>query len=96
MATPQGVQGDKAYQEAYWRAFERFFGPQNGAVVKAMLLAKFARGDRGKEEIDRVCYGLRQTMGWIADALERAALSEIHRPADINSKKLSPAQPEGT
>lgn len=94
MATPRGVQGDKAYHDAYWKAFYRFFGSQNGAVVKSMLLAKFPRGDRGKEEIDRVCFGLRQTMGWIADAVERAALADLGSPADMDAGRLAPAQPD--
>ncbi len=93
MATPRGVQADEAYQEAYWKAFYRFFGAQNGAVVKSMLLAKFPRGDRGKEEIDRVCFGLRQTMGWIADAVEKAALTDLGTSTDREAERLSPAQP---
>lgn len=59
-----------------------------------MLLAKFARGDHGTEEIDRVCLGLRQTMGWIADAVEKAALSELHIHTDPEPRGLSPAEPE--
>lgn len=73
MARPQGVKPDQAYEAAYWRAFEKFFGPQNGPVVKAMLLARYPPGEAGATEVDRVGYGLRQTMGWVADAIERAA-----------------------
>jgi hypothetical protein len=72
-----GVKDDKEYQGAYWRAFEEFFGKQNSAVIKAMMLAKNSKADTGNAEIDRVCYGLRQTMGWLAEAIERKALSAI-------------------
>jgi hypothetical protein len=44
-----------------------------------MMLAKNAKADTGNAEIDRVCYGLRQTMGWLAEAIERKALSAIGR-----------------
>jgi hypothetical protein len=72
-----GVKDDKDFQKAYWRAFEDFFGRQNSAVIKAMMLAKNPKADTGSAEIDRVCYGLRQTMGWLAEAIERKALSTI-------------------
>jgi len=74
-----GVKHDKEYQSAYWKAFEEFFGKQNSAVIKAMMLAKNSKADTGNAEIDRVCYGLRQTMGWLAEAIERKALSAIGR-----------------
>jgi hypothetical protein len=45
-------------------------------MVKAMLLSKVKRADTGETELDRVCLGLRMTMGWLAEAIERAALEE--------------------
>lgn len=72
-----GLRNSDAYQKAYWRFFEEFFGKQNSAVIKAMLLAKNAKADTGDGEIDRVCFGLRQTMGWLAEAIERKALSVV-------------------
>ena len=35
MATALGVRDDAAFQAAYWKVFEGFFGRQNAAVVKA-------------------------------------------------------------
>lgn len=77
LAGPMGVRDDEAFQQAYWRFFEEFFGKQNSAVIKAMLLAKNAKADTGDDELDRVCYGLRKTMGWLAEAIERKAISAV-------------------
>src|SRR5437870_11762050 len=75
-----GLKDNKLYQAAYWKAFEDFFGKQNSAVVKAMMLAKNPKADTGTSELDRVCFGLRQTMGWLAEAIEKKALSSLgHR-----------------
>jgi hypothetical protein len=71
-----GVKDDPAFQKAYWSIFEKTFGDQNAHMVKSMLLSKVKRGDTGDTEIDRVCLGLRMTMGWLAEAIERAALEE--------------------
>lgn len=76
LATPLGVKEDPAFQKAYWKIFEQFFGEANSATVKAMLLAKHNKGDTGDAELDRVCFGLRQTMGWLAEAIEKRALQE--------------------
>ncbi len=70
-----GAEDDAKFQAAYWKAFEEFFGKQNAAVVKAMMLARNPKGDGGGTEIDRVCFGMRQTMGWLAEAIERKALA---------------------
>jgi len=75
LAGKLGVKSDENFQKAYWKYFEEFFGKQNSAVVKAMLLAKNDKADTGSEEIDRVCFGLRQSMGWLAEAIERKALA---------------------
>ena len=88
-----GTDGE-AYRRAYWRAFDRFFGGSNAAVVKAMLLAKYPHGDHGDDEVDRVAYGLRHTMGWIADAIDRAARAEAPTPGDIGPKRRLTAEPE--
>ncbi len=77
LAGPMGLKDNKLYQAAYWKAFEDFFGKQNSAVVKAMMLAKNPKADTGTAEIDRVCFGLRQTMGWLAEAIEKKALSSL-------------------
>ena len=45
-------------------------------MVKAMLLSKVKKADTGDAEIDRVCLGLRMTMGWLAEAIERTALRD--------------------
>lgn len=76
LATPLGVREDQAFQEAYWKVFDAFFGDQNARVVKATLLAKVKKGDTGDAELDRICFGLRQTMGWVAEAIEKRALRE--------------------
>ena len=44
LAGPMGLKENKLYQAAYWKAFEDFFGKQNSAVVKAMMLAKNPTG----------------------------------------------------
>ena len=80
IASPMGMKHNEAFQKAYWKFFEEFFGKQNSAVVKAMLLAKVDTADTGDEEIDRVCFGLRQSMGWLAEAIERKALSAARGP----------------
>ena len=77
VAGPLGLKNDKSYQAAYWKALEEFFGKQNSAVVKAMILAKNPKADTGDGEIARMCYGLRQTMGWLAEAIERKAVSAV-------------------
>jgi len=55
---------------------DKTFGDQNAHMVKSMLLSKVKKGDTGDAEIDRVCLGLRMTMGWLAEAIERSALGE--------------------
>jgi hypothetical protein len=76
LATKVGAHDDRRFQEAYWHVFEAFFGPQNARVLKATLLAKVDRADTGTTEVDRVCFGLRQSMGWVAEAIEKKALAE--------------------
>ena len=84
LASKAGARDDRRFEEAYWKVFESFFGPQHARVVKAALLAKVEHGDTGDREIDRVCYGLRQTMGWVAEAIEKRALAEVrHEGAPI-------------
>ena len=73
-----GMKHNEAFQKAYWKFFEEFFGKQNSAVVKAMLLAKNETADTGSEELDRICFGLRQSMGWLAEAIERKAVTAAH------------------
>jgi hypothetical protein len=91
MAAPHAHRGDEAFVSAYWKAFNRFFGPANGPVVRAMLLTRFERGDSSNGEIDRVCYGLRQTMGWIAEAIERAALADLGVSTQSTTEARPPA-----
>jgi len=76
LATSVGARESPAFQKAYWRAFEKTFGEQNSHMIKAMLLSKVKKGDTGETELDRVCLGLRMTMGWLAEAIERTALEE--------------------
>ena len=71
-----GARDDPGFQQAYWKAFNRTFGDQNAKMVKSMLLSKVKKADTGDTELDRVCQGLRMTMGWLAEAIERSALSE--------------------
>jgi len=77
LARSMGLRGDESYRAAYWKAFEEFFGPRNAPVVKAMLLARHDKADTGHEELDRVCFGLRQTMSWLAEAIERKAIATV-------------------
>src|SRR5437867_5501990 len=86
LAGPLGVKDDESYRRAYWRYFDEFFGKKNAGVIKAMLLAKNAKADTGDDEIDRVCYGLRQTMGWLAEAIERKALSSVPKQGMATTK----------
>ena len=88
LATKIGARDDRQFQEAYWRTFESFFGPQNARVLKATLLAKVDHGDTGESDLDRVCYGLRQTMGWVAEAIEKKALAEARR---TEGERVTPA-----
>jgi len=88
---------DETYRAAYWKAFEEFFGARNAPVVKAMLLARHEKVDTGKEELDRVCFGLRQTMSWLAEAIERKAIATAGgvppgpKPAGKRRRRKSPA-----
>jgi hypothetical protein len=70
---------DAAYVEAFWRAFNRFFGPQNAPVMRAMLLAKYPAGEAGDSDLDRITFGLRATMAWIAEAIDRSARNEMQQ-----------------
>src|SRR5207245_10640536 len=73
-----GMKHNEAFEKAYWKIFEEVFGKQNSAVVKALLLAKNETADTGGEELDRVCFGLRQSMRCLAEAIERKAVSAAH------------------
>lgn len=90
LAVPKGVRDDDSYQQAYWRTFEGFFGKPNSAVVKAMLLAKHDKADTGDGELDRVCFGLRQTMGWLAEAIERKAIAQLGEMSTARPRKGKP------
>lgn len=93
VAGPLGLKGDKYYQAAYWKAFEEFFGARNAATVKAMLIARNPIVDTGEGDIDKVCYGLRQTMSWLAEAIERKALASIGQEnANPPPRKVEPAK----
>lgn len=107
MASRVGAKDDHSFEASYWRVFEQFFGPRNSSIVKAMLLAKYPRADTGTGELDRVCYGLRQTMAWLAEAIEKKALTEAGlkppegpvapspgRPRRVSGRKTS--QPPGS
>jgi len=87
LAKTKGARDDPAFQQAYWRAFDKTFGDQNAHMVKSMLLSKVKKADTGDAEIDRVCLGLRMTMGWLAEAIERTAL---HDAGYENSEEESP------
>jgi hypothetical protein len=87
LAKVKGARDDPAFQQAYWRAFDKTFGGQNAQMVKSMLLSKVKKADTGDAEIDRVCLGLRMTMGWLAEAIERTAL---HDAGYENSEEESP------
>ena len=77
LATPLGLHESEKFQAAYWKIFRSFFGEANSGLVRSMLLAKVDTADTGATDLDRVCFGLRQTMGWAADAIEQKALAEI-------------------
>lgn len=87
LATRIGARDDPAFQKAYWRVFDKMFGEQNSHMVKSMLLSKVKTADTGDAEIDRVCQGLRMTMGWLAEAIERAALEEAGFDSSANPKE---------
>jgi len=58
-------------------------------MVKTMLLSKVKKADTGDTELDRVCQGLRMTMGWLAEAIERTALQEAGY-ADTRERRPPP------
>ena len=89
LASRIGLKGDKAFSAAYWSVFESFFGAANAPMIKATLLARVAHGDTGDGELDRVCLGMRQTMGWAAEAIERRALERIGRSAHDEAPQAS-------
>lgn len=91
LAARLGLRDNESFQAAYWKAFEEFFGPNNAPVVKAMMLARNMDVDTGDGEIDRVCYGLRQTMSWLAEAIERKALATVGRASP--AKAATPRKP---
>jgi len=64
---------NEAFEKAYWKTFEEFFGKQNSTVVKAMLLARNDTADTGTRRSTGLLR-LRQSMGWLAEAIERKAL----------------------
>ena len=76
IASRQGLRGDRAFEAAYWEIFDSFFGGSSG-MIKATLLARVEHGDTGSSDLDRVCLGLRQTMGWAAEAIEKKALERV-------------------
>lgn len=86
------MKDDQSFKTAYWKAFGQFFGPQNSAIVKAMLLAKYAEADTGTGELDRVCFGLRQTMAWLAEAIENRALIEAGVAPKATDRPATPAR----
>ena len=83
LASRLGIRDDKAFEAAYWKVFEAFFGSQNAPMVKATLLARVDEADTGASELDRVCYGLRQTMGWAAEAIEKRALEAVGQRPEV-------------
>jgi len=84
LASLLGLRGDRAFEAAYWEIFDSFFGKHNAPMVKATLLARVSKVEGSGNEVDRVCLGLRQTMGWAADAIERKALEKIgQRPPEV-------------
>ena len=85
LASRLGVKNDKYFQAAYWKAFEAFFGPTNAPVIKAMLVARHIKVDTGSSDLDRVCFGLRETMSWLAEAIERKALDSVGQPVSRSS-----------
>lgn len=59
-------------------------------MVKSMLLSKVKKSDTGETELDRVCLGLRMTMGWLAEAIERTALLDAGYENSGGGKKDTP------
>ena len=95
LATSLGAKDDPDFQKAYWRAFDKTFGEQNAHMVKAMLLSKVKKSETGDAEIDRVCLGLRMTMGWLAEAIERTALHDAGYE-NVSESKKRPPPPENS
>lgn len=79
IATKLGIKRDEEFKRAYWTAFDHFLGAENSRLLKTMILARTPKGDTGKEDIDRICYGLRTTIPWLADAIEKSALGRRGR-----------------
>ena len=95
LASRLGVKNDKSFQAAYWKAFNDFFGPTNAPVIKAMLIARHVKVDTGNAEVDRVCFGLRETMSWLAEAIERKALESVGQAVPRPSGTPPPARSPG-
>jgi len=89
------VKNDKSFQTAYWKAFNDFFGPTNAPVIKAMLIARHVKVDTGNADLDRVCFGLRETMSWLAEAIERKALESVGQSVPRSSGGPPPARSPG-
>ena len=89
------MKNDKSFQTAYWKAFNDFFGPTNAPVIKAMLIARHVKVDTGNAELDRVCFGLRETMSWLAEAIERKALESVGQSVPRSSGGPPPARSPG-
>ncbi len=95
LASRLGAKNDKPFQTAYWKAFNDFFGPTNAPVIKAMLIARHVKVDTGNADLDRVCFGLRETMSWLAEAIERKALESVGQSAPRSSGAPPPARSPG-
>ncbi|HYU07737.1 MAG TPA: hypothetical protein VEM77_11270 [Thermoplasmata archaeon] len=95
LASRLGVKNDKSFQTAYWKAFNDFFGPTNAPVIKAMLIARHVKVDTGNADLDRVCFGLRETMSWLAEAIERKALESVGQSVPRSSGGPPPARSPG-
>ncbi len=95
LASRLGVKNDKSFQAAYWKAFNDFFGSTNAPVIKAMLIARHVKVDTGNAELDRVCFGLRETMSWLAEAIERKALESVGQAVPRTSGTPPPARSPG-
>ncbi len=89
------MKNDKSFQTAYWKAFNDFFGPTNAPVIKAMLIARHVKVDTGNADLDRVCFGLRETMSWLAEAIERKALESVGQSVPRSSGGPPPARSPG-
>lgn len=72
-----GLPRDDRWRAAFWSAYERILGGDQGRILRAILLVRYEHGDVDDSEEARVCLGLQNTLPWMAEAVARESLREL-------------------